>query len=162
MSVPSIVNSVRASAQYSLGAFIFNAGLGRWHYKLHEFSMAKLQRSADAGHTKALLLIGVLLKYRGVSLKNKLAGVEYLRSAASQGVMDAQFMLAEALVDDSLLLKAADEIQILSLYEQAAKQGHIMAALRLKKAYINGLWGAKPDQQQAGYWSEQFLKSSNR
>ncbi len=162
MSVSSIIITVKASFQYRLGAFIFNSGVGRWHHSLHEFSMTRLQRSADAGHIKALLLIGQLLKYRGVSLKNKQAGVKYLHSAASKGLMDAQFMLAEALTDDALQLKTDNETQILALYEQAAQQGHIMAALRLKKAYINGLWGAQPDQQQADYWSEQFLKSSNR
>ena len=157
----ALIMGIWAQLNYWLGAVIFLTGMGRWHIRLHDFSMARLQRAADIGQGQALLLIGQLLKYRGVSVYHRQAGVGYLRSAAQQGSTDAMFMLAEALCDKSLQLTHEDE-DVLTLYKQAAQQGHTMAALRLKKAYTDGLWGVAADAAQASYWSEQFMKSSNK
>jgi TPR repeat protein len=157
-----LIKACWAYLMYRIGALLFLSGIGRLHQSIHGFAMRCLQRAANADNVKALLLFGQLLKYRGVSIPNRLAGVQYLRKAADKGLIDAQFMLAEALCDDTLLIKASDEKEILALYTQAAEQGHVVAALRLKKAYGLGLWGVPVDKVLANYWSEQFMKSSKQ
>ncbi len=157
----TLKSEVLAKIQYLLGAFIFNSGMGRRQKWLHDFSMNCLQRAANAGHGQALLMAGQILTHRGLGISQRQVGVKYLRIAAGMGNPGAQFMLAQAMCDDALGLMHEDD-DILALYKQAAKQGHIMAALRLKKAYTDGLWGVSADETQASYWSEQFMKSSNK
>jgi len=158
-SPSKLKSEILARVLYALGAFIFNSGMGRWQKKLHDFSMNCLQRAANAGHGQALLMAGQILTHRGEGISSRQAGIKYLRTAAGMGNPDAQFMLAQAMCDEALGLNHDDE-DILTLYKKAANQGHIMAALRLKKAYTDGLWGVSVDEAQASYWSEQFMKSS--
>jgi len=154
-------SEILAKIQYALGAFIFSRGMGRWQKRLHDFSMNCLQRAANAGHGQALLMAGQILTHRGEGISSRLAGMKYLRSAADLGKPEAQFMLAQAMRDETLGLIHNDE-DILALYKKAANQGHIMAALKLKEAYTDGLWGVSVDEAQASYWSEQFMKSSKK
>jgi len=147
--------------QHALGAFIFSRGMGRWQKRLHDFSMNCLQRAANAGHSQALLMAGQILTHRGEGISSRQTGMKYLRTAADRGNPDAQFMLAQAMCDETLGLNHEDE-DILALYKQAAYQGHLMAALKLKKVYTDGLWGVSADEAQASYWSEQFMKSSKK
>jgi len=157
----TLKNEMLAKIQYPLGAFIFNSGMGHWQKWLHDLSMNCLQRAANAGHGQAMLMAGQILTHRGLGISSRQVGVKYLRTAADQGNPDAQFMLAQAMCDEALGLKHKDE-DILALYKQAANQGHTMAALKLKKAYTDGLWGVSVDEAQASYWSEQFMKSSKK
>ncbi len=162
MFIKALIKPCWAYVMYRLGALLFLSGIGRFHSSIHDFAMRCLQRAANAGNVNGLLLIGQLLKYRGVTAPNRLAGVEYLRKASGRGLVDAKFMLAEALCDKSLLLQVTNDKEVLTLYTQAAEQGHVVAALRLKKAYDQGLWGAPIDKVLARYWSEQFMKSSKQ
>jgi len=97
------------------------------------------------------------LTYRGVNREYKVVGIKYLRESANLGSVQSQFMLAEALTDESLAIEKFDEEEIQNLYESAAHQGHKMAALRLSKAYDQGLWGLSINQNKAEYWSQQFF-----
>jgi len=148
---------VRALFQYYQGAFIFHSGLGQAHVRLHDYGVLCLKRAADKGQQDALMLIGMRLKYRGVNREYKVAGIKYLRESANLGSVQSQFMLAEALTDESLAIEKFDEEEIQNLYESAAHQGHKMAALRLSKAYNQGLWGLSINQKKAEYWSQQFF-----
>lgn len=146
-----------ALLHYYQGAFIFYSGLGQLHVRLHDYGVLCLRRAADKGHKDALMLIGMRLKYRGVNRHHKMTGIKYLRESAKLGSVQSQFMLAEALVDESLVIDNFDEEEIQNLYGSAAHQGHKMAALRLSKAYDQGLWGLSINQKKAEYWSQQFF-----
>jgi TPR repeat protein len=166
------LSNLIAAVHYSLGAFLFYSGFARIHRRLHEFSMRELQRSADLGWTKAQVLFGQLLKYRGATDFNKIAGIRYLRESAAKGSADAQFMLAEAIQDKSLIELTSSAEQgsnqlldlddPLMLYLSAAKSGHAMAALRLSKIYQQGSCQQKIDTEQAEYWRSEFLKQGSQ
>lgn len=142
---------------YFIGRVLFKTGLAGQSEKIHHFCMRQLQRSADLGYQPALLLFGQILSYRGVTAMNKRRGVEYLAQLAERSVQ-ARFMLAEQLAhNDDVVLIHHDP---LSLYESAANEGHIMAALRLSQAYKYGKWGAQQDADQAQMWSDRFHQHS--
>lgn len=152
---------IKALCHYYLGAWLFFSGIAGWHVKLHELSMRQLQRAAKGGIEKALLLIGQLLKYKGLTPYNKVVGVEYLKTLADKGHAQGSFMLAEAYQDPQLILEKIEDTQVVQLYETAAQQGHIMAALRLSRAYSKGLYGLDIDTDKAEYWQAIFFKASN-
>mgnify|MGYP002700105794 FL=1 len=173
------LSNIIASAHYYLGAFLFHSGCARIHQRVHEFSMRELQRSADLGMGKAQLLFGQLLKYRGATDFNKIAGIRYLRESAEKGSIDALFMLAEALQDKSLIEFTAPEAMGVTdaahkqnsrldisdpvmLYLAAAKAGHVMAALRLSKIYQQGSLGQVIDSEQAEYWRSEFMEQGKK
>ena len=144
---------------YHLGAFIFYSSLGRMHIRLHEYGVIALRRAADSGHSKAAFLLGLRLKYKGTTKAYQELGIEYLRVAVLDGSGQSQFMLAEALSESALDSEAEQEI--VCLYKKAAKQDHKMAALRLSKAYEQGLFGLTINQNKAEYWSQKFLADSD-
>lgn len=143
-----------------LAKWIFDCGIGAWHQKIHEFAMRRIQLAADMDYLPAQLLFGQLLKYRGLTPYNKIAGLGYLRKAAQQGSVDGMFMLAEALQDVNLIASQSEPGEVLNLYQSAAKQGHIMAALRLSQIYKSGLLGVESDLNVSNYWSEQFMQNA--
>jgi len=147
---------------YRLGYSLFKSGVAGWHKRLHEFAMRRLQLAADDGYEPAQLFFGQLLKYRGASVLNRVAGIRYLQQSAEQGSSQAQFMLAEALLDPNLVYPP-DLVKLspLALYEQAAAAGHKMAALRLSKAYEQGLLGLAVNQHKAVQYFEQFSREGN-
>lgn len=152
---------IKALCHYYLGAWLFFSGIAAWHVKLHELSMTQLQRAAQGGVDKALLLIGQLLKYKGLTPYNKAIGVGYLKTLADKGHAQGCFMLAEASQDPKLMLEKIEVVHVAQLYETAAQQGHIMAALRLSRAYKQGLYGLEVDIEKAEYWHHAFFKASN-
>lgn len=159
-----------AISHYCIGAVLFFTGIAKLHLRIHELAMRELQRSADLGWGKAQVLFGQLLKYRGATAYNKIASIGYLRASASEGNREAQFMLAEALTDKSLMdvmpVEAESKTENsdnqlkdpVALYLSAAKAGHVMSALRLNKIYEQGLFGIKPDNGKAEYWFSEFIK----
>ena len=162
-----------AITHYCIGALLFFSGIAKLHVRIHEFAMRELQRSADAGLNKAQLLFGQLLKYRGATAYNKIASIGYLRASASNGNAEAQFMLAEAITDKSLMdvmpleagIKTENHDQLkdpVALYLLAAKAGHVMSALRLNKIYEQGLYGTKPNKEQAEHWYSEFIKHGKK
>ena len=151
---------LRSSCHYLLGASLFKSGLAGLHPLIHEKTMRQLQRAAEHQHPQALLLFGQLLRYKGATQFNKIAGAGYLRQAAMQGNRDAQFLLAEVLADSDLVMaKELDESPV-DWYLKAAQKGHIMSALRLSKIYHNGLYGESIDENQAQYWRDKFMSTS--
>jgi len=152
---------IKALFHYYLGASLFFSGVASWHAKLHELSMRQLQRAAQADIEKALLLIGQLLKYKGLTPYNKIVGVGYLKTLADKDHAQGCFMLAEAYQDPELIIEKIDASQLVALYEKAAQQGHIMAALRLSRAYEQGLYELTVDSEKAEYWHEKFFEASN-
>ncbi len=147
---------------YRLGYSLYVSGIAGWHKRIHEFAMRRLQQAADAEYEPAQLFFGQLLKYRGASVLNRVAGIRYLQRSADKGSSQAQFMLAEALLDPNLvyppdLVKQSP----LDLYEAAAAAGHKMAALRLSKAYEQGLLGVAINQDKAVQYFEQFSRDGN-
>lgn len=148
----------RAYLHYCLGTFIFYSSLGRLNEKLHNYGVLCLRRAADNGHNKAAFLLGLRLKYRGKNNDYQALGIEYLRKAATCGDCQSQFMLAEAL-NESVLDHKADS-EILFLYKKSANEGHKMAALRLSKAYEQGMFGLTINQNKADDWSQKFLAGS--
>jgi len=172
------IQIIISKLQYQLGAFLFFSGVARVHYRVHEFAMRTLQRAADSDHTAAQLLIGKLLKYRGATVYNKISGVNYLRQSANKGSPEAQFMLAEALVDQTLVKNGSQYKGIdvgistsienqkdstiqenpADLYLLAAGAGHAIAALRLSKIYKEGTLGLERDLTQSEYWFAEFMK----
>lgn len=147
---------------YTLGRCLFTWGIAHWHRRIHEFAMRRLQTAADKNYGPAQLFFGQLLKYRGASVLNRVAGIRYLHDSAEKGNSDAQFMLAEALLDPNLVypteLVKHDPV---TLYQQAADAGHKMAALRLSKAYENGLMGLSKNTKLAAQYFEQFSRDGN-
>jgi len=156
--VKTVMTKTRAYLHYRLGAFIFYSSLGSLNEKLHHYGVLSLRRAADIGNDKAAFLLGLRLKYRGKNNAYQALGIEYLRKAASNGDCQPQFMLAEALNESALNHKVDSEI--LSLYEKSANQGHKMAALRLSKAYEQGMFGLTINQKKADDWSQKFLADS--
>lgn len=168
------LSQLKASLHYWLGVVLFKSGMAGKHVLIHDFCMAQLQRAADDGMTKAQLLFGQLLAYRGLTDLNKVAGMKYLRSSAQQGSADAQFMLAEALLDESKIettsltkscngaFEPLNIAEPIALYIKAAKAGHTMAALRLSQFYRQGKYGLECDEQQADYWQSEFYKKGNQ
>lgn len=145
---------------YCLGAILYKTGLAGLHPWLHEKTMRQLQRAAEKQHGKALLLFGQLLRYKGLTDYNKIAGVTYLRQAAQLGQVDALFLLAEALSDTNFIVAKQPEDNIVDYYFKSAQQGHLMSALRLSKIYHNGLYGESKDESKAQYWRDQFMSAS--
>ena len=145
--------------QYQLGALLYRSSVAGWHVKLHEFTMKQLQKASHKGHPKAQQLMAKLLAYRGVGVLDKRAGVALLATQAQQGDAQSQFLYAEMLLKSDAIL-ADTQIKALDWYQSAAKQGHAMAALRLSKAYEQGLLGLEQDKAQAEYWSKQFMQHS--
>ena len=163
------LSKIFAHLHYLVGATLFFSGTARIHVRLHEFAMRELQRSADLGLVKAKVLFGQLLKYRGATAYNKIASIRYLRESALSGSADAQFMLAESLIDQSVIdpslsynAVSEDSISALNdpieLYLLAANSGHIMAALRLSKIYRTGKYGVEMNLEEADKWHAEFLK----
>ena len=150
---------ILAKLQYSLGASLFFSGVAGWHKSLHTFAMTQLQRASHKQDSKAQALIGTLLTYRGEHVLDKQAGVGLLRTQAIQGNAQSQFLLAESLLKPDMIASDAQK-SALTWYEAAAQQGHAMAALRLSKAYEQGLLGLEKNEQQAQYWSQQFMLHS--
>lgn len=147
---------------YILGRFLFLSGLAQWHRRLHEFAMKRLQVAADQDFAPAQLFFGQLLKYRGASVLNRVAGIRYLHQSADKGSAEAQFMLAEALLDPELVYPS-DLIKHdpVKLYENAAASGHNMAALRLSKAYEQGSLGLPQNAELAARYFEQFSRDGH-
>ena len=154
---------------YQIARFLFKTGIAGWHPNIHRYVMGLFQRSADQEFEPAQLFFGQLLKYKGVSSLNRVAGITYLRRSALHGSMQAQFMLAEALRDQSLVssivIDATNGAQSepvsespLSLYTAAAEAGHKMAALRLCQIYREGLLGVEPDAGLAKQYFDQFSR----
>ena len=148
-------------ANMHLAKWLFDCGVAGWHQQIHEFAMRRIQMAADLDYLPAQLLFGQLLKYRGLTVYNKIAGVGYLRKAAQQGSTDAMFVLAEALQDDNLVMSQAEPNEVLDLYTLAAQAGHVMAALRLSKIYKKGLLGNEHNSELAEYWSARFLQNAH-
>lgn len=147
---------------YSLGRCLYVTGVAAWHRRIHEFAMRRLQTAADKNYAPAQLFFGQLLKYRGASVLNRIAGIRYLHESAEKGSADAQFMLAEALLDPELVYPPDLIHQTpLYLYEQAAQSGHKMAALRLSKAYEQGTLGVAQNADLAAKYFEQFSRDGN-
>jgi len=144
--------------QFQLGRLLYQSGIAGWHVKLHEFTMRQLQKASHKGHSQAQQLISKLLAYKGVSVLDKRAGVALLASQAEKGDAESQFLYAEMLLKSDTVL--AEQTSAGNWYLAAAKQGHIMAALRLSKAYEQGLYGLEQDSAQAEYWSKQFMQHS--
>ena len=168
-----MLKAIKKVGFYALGAGLFFTGLARFHVKLHEFAMRQIQRAAQAGSEKALLLMGQILVYRGASEYNRVAGVTYLQDLVasydpqigdSKVFAQACFLLAEAYENPELVVvKNAADHSIQSsahLYLKAAECGHIMAALRLSKAYKNGTLGLAKDSVLAEQWMTTFLQAS--
>lgn len=153
-----------SNLHYWLGAVLFKTGLAGLHPWLHEKIMRQLQRAAEKQHSDALLLFGQLLRYKGMTPYNKIAGVGYLRQAVISdyflGQADALFLLAEALCDPDLLVAKQPQDNVVDYYEKAANQGHLMSALRLSKIYHNGLYDQAKDELKAQYWREKFMSAS--
>ena len=146
---------------YYIGAGLFFSGIAAWHPRLHELSMRQLQRAADANIEKALLLIGQLLMFKGLTPYNKVVGIEYLKTLADKGDAQGCFMLAEAYTNPELILEKVEDSHVARLYETAAQQGHLMAALRLSRAFKQGLYGLDVNVEQSEYWHQIFIKASN-
>jgi TPR repeat protein len=157
---------------YGIGSMLFFSGLARLHVRLHEFSMRQIQRAADDGLGKAQLLFGQLLTYRGATAFNKIAGLKYLHTSVLEGSKEAQFMLAEAIINKDIIdnhiidgqnpkseIKPLDPVD---LYRLAAQSGHVMAALRLSKIYREGRLGIIKNTEQADYWLEEFIKQGKQ
>lgn len=147
---------------YTVGRCLFLSGIAQWHRRIHEFAMRRLQIAADQNHGPSQLFFGQLLKYRGASVLNRVAGIRYLHDSAEKGSADAQFMLAEALLDPELMYPS-DLIkhEPVSLYERAAEAGHKMAALRLSKAYGQGALGLQQNTELAARYFDQFSRDGN-
>jgi len=159
-SIRTLKLKLLASFQYGLGSGLFFSGIAGWHRKLHAFAMKQLQRASHKEHHKAQALIATLLTYRGEGPLDKRAGVALLQQTAEKGDAQSQFLLAEALQKPDMIMSDHSESKALSWYERAAEQGHAMAALRLSKAYEQGLLGLKQNSEKAEYWSEQFMQHS--
>lgn len=160
-----MVKRLFSTLHYGLGALLFKSGVAGWHPWLHEKTMRQLQRAADQGHPKALPLFGLLLRYRGATQFNKISGIRYLLTAAQSGNIDSQFFIAEAMASPTWLPQYMQGLESqqqtpLYWYLKAAEQGHAMAALRLAKAYHQGLFDTQVDEEKANYWRTQFMAQS--
>lgn len=151
---------VLAWLQYGLGWCLFVSGIAAWHKRLHIYAMMQLQRASHKHHNKAQQLMGKLLTYRGETIIDRRAGMALLQQQADSGDAQAQFLLAEALLNPQLVVDAEQEQQAVKWYLLAAKQDHAMAALRLSKAYAQGALGLEKSEEQAQYWSSQFMRHS--
>jgi TPR repeat protein len=159
---------IKSHIHYYIGSTLFFSGLARLNVRVHECSMKQLQRAADGGLTKAQLLFGQLLTYRGATAYNKIAGLEYLQASALEGSKEAQFMLAEAIINKDIIDTQITDKQLphlprkplipLDLYRLAAESGHAMAALRLSKIYRQGGHGITKNAEQADHWLAEFMK----
>ena len=156
----TLISKLRMNLHFILGKFLFNTGIAGLTPWVHEKAMRQLQRAADRGQEEALLLFGVLLRYKGATPYNKIAGVEYLRGLAQSGRADAQFLFADALLDPKLITSDYKSENPLDWYKQAAEQQHPMAMLRLSKIYHNGLYGESIDDKKAEYWRARFMAVS--
>lgn len=179
-----MIKTLLAILNYAVASGLFYSGIAGKKRSFHEFTMKRLQTAADQGSQQALLLMAKLLRYRGVSPLNKIAGVSYLESlraklealALSQNSKTSRqaqgdvygevcFLLAEAYTDHNVVLASpADDSHSnkpatspSELYRLAAELGHKMAALRLSKAYENGSYGLEKDSLKADHWKERFL-----
>lgn len=151
---------VLAQVQYCLGWCLFASGMAGWHRRLHVLAMTQLQKASHKQHPKAQQLMGKLLTYRGETILDKRAGLALLQQQADLGDAQAQFLLAEALLNPRLIMGAEQQQKATALYLSAAKQHHAMAALRLSKAYEKGTLGLEKSEEQAQYWSDQFMQHS--
>lgn len=149
-----------AQVQYCLGWCLFASGVAGWHRRLHVWAMTQLQKASHKQHPKAQQLMGKLLTYRGETILDKRAGLALLQQQADLGDAQAQFLLAEALLNPKLVMSGEQEQKAVELYLSAAKQDHAMAALRLSKAYGQGALGLEQNEQHAQYWSDQFMQHS--
>lgn len=159
-SIRTLKLKLLSSLQYAVGSSLFFSGVAGWHKHLHTFAMKQLQRASHKEHKRAQQLMASLLTYRGENALDKRAGVALLQTAAQQGDAQSQFLLAEAQLKADVITAGANEQTALSWYQAAAEQGHAMAALRLSKAYRDGLLGLEKDEQKAEYWSEKFMQHS--
>lgn len=146
-----------ARLNYLLGWSLFYT-LARYSEPLHRFAMGRLRRASDRGDAKARTFYGTLLYYRGVGPSSLQAGFDYLLQAAQQGDIQAQFQVAEAYARGHVVGINPDYPKALQFYVRAAEAGHVMAALRLAKAFENGALDLTPDPVQAQTWMNKFLE----
>ncbi|MFT5592540.1 MAG: TPR repeat protein [Oceanicoccus sp.] len=159
-SIKTMKLKTLAALQYAIGSGLYFSGVAGWHKTIHTFAMKQVQRASHKGHLNAGALMAKLLTYRGETPLDKRAGVALLEESAKQGDVQSQFLFAEALLRADVITPANSEKTALHWYLQAAKRGHAMAALRLSKAYGAGHLGLEKDEQQAQYWSKQFMQHS--
>ncbi|KAF9931190.1 hypothetical protein FBU30_010633 [Linnemannia zychae] len=116
-----------ASAQNQVGNLYYNgSGTERDYQK----AMSWYLRSADQGYSSAMGNVGVFY-YSGHGVPRLLtAAVTWLRKGADQGDENGQYCLGILYEGVGV---TTNKIQAMTLYKNAAKQGHLLANLALKR-----------------------------
>ncbi len=73
----------------------------------------------------------------------------WIRAAAQAGLLEAQAIYAQMLLDGSGV--AVDQVEALAWFKRAAQADHLMSINMVGRCYENG-WGTPADSQVAAYW----------
>lgn len=129
--------------------------LGRGVDRDPEMASEWYRRALRFRHPRAQTALGLAyLRGEGVE-RHREEGLRLLKLAADQGYADAQYELAQAAYP-----QLASRTQAISLFESAARQGHLRAQVRLGELYkvgeigatSTGQRGSAPHLQQAFAW----------
>lgn len=136
-----------ANAQYNLG-LLYRNGQGvkqNDRQALIWFTRAAQQGLLDAQYNTGLMY----MDGRGV-FASKVDALNWWQLAASKGHAEAQHNLAVLYAYG--IATGIDTVKALELWRQSAAQGHKEARAALYKTYTEGLFGEKPDPEQAKKW----------
>ncbi len=138
-----------ANAQFNLGLLYRNGyGVKQNDRKaLTWFSHAAQQGLLDAQYNTGLMY----MEGRGVAV-SKIEAFNWWELAASKGHAGAQHNLAVLYAYG--IATTIDTKKALDLWRRSAAQGHKGAREALYRAYSEGLFGLKPDPQQAKQWQD--------
>jgi len=138
-----------ANAQFNLG-LLYRNGFGvkqNDREALVWFTRAAQQGLLDAQYNTGLMY----MDGRGVAI-SKTDALEWWKLAAAKGHAAAQHNLAVLYAYG--IATGIDTTKALDLWRRSAAQGHKGARKALYRAYSEGLFGLKPDPEQAKQWQD--------
>lgn len=125
-------------AQYSLAIILLNDPA-----RLPQ-GLSRLKESANAGSSKAQLLLGQLYANgQGTITRDEAAAIEQFTKAAEKGEADAYVMLGQMCEAGKGMKK--DMVKAVEYYEKGTKRDSIPAINKLAGIYLNGAEGVQKD-----------------
>jgi TPR repeat protein len=146
----------KAKELYTAG--LTNCSVDQFRLSLEQF-FACLQHAAnlDSRHPGIQLWLGISYRDALGTEEDKTAAAKWLRKAAEQGVVEAQYALANILVNS-----APQEVaEAMILYRNAAEQNHIDAQLALGVAYADGSGGSRNLVESARWFRQAAEQNSS-
>ena len=158
-------NLRRGNVDLKMGGVMVAGGLagstlGAWLFRaLREQGQIELVISICAGEPGAQYLMAWISNNGVGTATDEIAGLAYLRDAASGGYAQAKFQLAELMLDG--LGVPRDETGAAQMFGEAAESGHAASQNALALLYVTGRGGVAQDLVESAEWAIKSGRQGN-